>query len=138
MKRAVLKRAPRVPRERPRTGRVLREELLTSWILSRPVPRELLIDVLRVNAKYDRTSAVADAHAAHIRSLRRSPRRRAPTVVAADTKEFHSTDPWSRRVPTVVDELETLVEQVRELHRLADEVMRLSDGVGRSDGGTPP
>lgn len=140
MKRAALGRARQARSERARTHLVLSDELLTRWILSRPVPRELLIDVLRADANYDRTSLVAAAHEAHLRDLRRRRRRSeqnpwstppsnggAPTVAVTSVKEFDSRDPWSRRVPSVVDELQTLLQQVLELHQLTDEVKRLSE-----------
>jgi hypothetical protein len=146
MEQAASKRTRRVPSERSGTCGVREDEPLSRWLLSRPVPRELLIDVLRVKARYDRTSLVADAHAAHVRTLRRSrplgerkvlsthpPVHSLPTVVAIDAKEFRSSDPWSRRVPTVVDELQTLVEQVKELHSLADEITRSTERAGQKE-----
>jgi hypothetical protein len=140
---AASRRTTRVPSERAHARRAVRDDPFIRWILSRPVVRELLIDILRADATYDRTSLVANAHAAHIRALvRRGGRgeqnsrstsqssRRVPTAVAREAEEFQAADPWSRRVPTVVvdaDEFQSLLEQVRELHRLSDEVTRVRE-----------
>jgi hypothetical protein len=124
MNRAVLERTTRrVLSARAHARRTAKDDVIR-WILSRPVPRELLIDILRAGAEYDRSSLVADAHAAHIRALRRRGRRR------DESAELRLSDPWSRRVPTVVvdaDEYQSLLDQVHELHRLSDEVTRLSE-----------
>ena len=114
------------------TRLALTDELLTRLIRSRPVPRELVVDVLRANASYEPGSPVSEAHRRHIRDLRFPSRRRIPTAEVTGAV-FHSSDPWSRRVPTVVDELETLVVQVQELHRLADEITRVSEKPGKGE-----
>jgi hypothetical protein len=125
------------------------EDFIARLILSRAVPRELLVDILRADAKYDPASPVAGAHAAHIRALRLRRRRseqksrsthppslRVPTAVAMDAEEFDSSDPWSRRVPTVVvdaDELQSLREQVQKLQRLSDEVTRMRERLDEAE-----
>src|SRR5262245_30329056 len=146
VRREVLKRTRRGASKWASTRRAGRDESFIRWILSRPVPRQLLIDILREDAAYRRTSQVADAHAAHIRALRQRGRRseqnsqstypssqRVPTVVAIDAEEFAWSDPWSRRVPTVVgvdaDEFQSLLEQVQDLHRLSDEITRSRERV---------
>ena len=151
---ALLKRPRHVPSELARARRAVPDGPFTRWLLSQPVPRELMFDILRASSKYDRASLVADAHAAHIRALRRHGRRsdaqmfsgsrhswsgrvstdvavNAPTVVAANADPW-SADPWSRRVPTVVvdaEQFQSLLEQVRELRRLANELTRLEERV---------
>ncbi len=45
------------------------------FILSRTVPRELLIDILRPPSNHDLTPLVTSAHSAHIRALLRRKRR---------------------------------------------------------------
>lgn len=140
---ALLKRPRRVPSRSSHARLAVRDDPFSRWLLSQPVPRELVFDILRASLKYDRVSLVADAHAAHIRALRGGRRsdaqisgsrhswsRRISTVdadaprVVADADAW-SADPWSRRVPTVVVEAEqfqSLLEQVRELRGLAEEL----------------
>jgi hypothetical protein len=155
---ALLKRPRRVPSESAHAGRALRDDPFTRWLLSQPVPRELMFDILRASSKYDRASLVADAHAAHVRGLRRGRRSdaqrsrsrhswcRVSTDVATDAATVlaaapdpWSADPWSRRVPTVVVEaerFESLLEQVRELRLLADELTGVTERFqanGRAD-----
>ena len=95
------------------------EDFFIRYILSRPVPPKLLIDILRPASDHDLAPRVADAHSTHIRGLLRRERRSG----AQGSRLTHL-----RYVPTVVpvdDELfQSLLEQVRELHRVADEVTR--------------
>lgn len=132
---ALLRRTGRAQRQSAHARRAVGLDPLVGWLLSRPVSRQLLIDILRAHSTYERESPIADAHTAHIRTLRRGRRsdarsrsthpssRRSPAVVAVDA------DPWSRRVPPVVavdvEQYQSLLEQVQELRRLADEVRRL-------------
>ena len=137
---ALLKRGTQAPKRSARARRTEKPDPFIGWLVSQPLSRELLIDILRAPSKYDRASKydgaslVADAHATHIRALRRLGRdsvarstrttqessRRLPTTVALDA------DPWSRRVPPVVtvevEQFQSLLEQVEELCRLSDEV----------------
>jgi hypothetical protein len=53
----------------------VRDDPFIGYIHSHPVPRELLIDILRLASNHDLTPRVADAHSAHIRALLRGERR---------------------------------------------------------------
>ena len=133
---ALLRRTRRAQRQSGPVRRAVGPDPLVGWLLSRPVSRQLVIDILRAHSTYEQASPIADAHAAHIRALRRGrrsdaqcprsthpPSRRSPAVVAVDA------DHWSRRVPPVVavdaEQYQSLLDQVQELRRLADEVTRL-------------
>jgi hypothetical protein len=157
MTEALVKRRRPVPSVSAHAGRVVSDDPFIRWLRSQPVPRELMFDILQASSKYDRASLMADAHAAHIRALRRGRRSNAQSsrsrrwsrgvstdvavgaaTVVAEEADPWSADPWSRRVPTVVVEaerFESLLEQVRELRRCVDEFTRVrerADGNGRA------
>ncbi len=126
---ALMKRTTQVSSGSAHARGGVKHDSFIRWLRSRPVPRELLIDMLRASSKYDRASPVADAHAAHIRALRRRGRRSA-------AQNSQSIRPPRRRVPTVVvdaEQFESLLEQVRDLRRLADEVTRVRERLDAND-----